>query len=757
MVSKKLWVHCAGFALILVLSGSRYASAQHEDHSGGSPYHRNMNAVRMADAPKIDGILDDPVWQKVEFQSDFLQREPNEGEPATEITEFALIFDENNLYIGVRCYDSEPDRIVATEMRRDERLWNDDYFTITFDTYHDRRNAFYFTTNPNGMRRDGTISDEGRIDNSDWNGIWNCKTSVDDRGWFVEMIIPWQTLRFKEGNDLVWGANFMRRIQRKNEDDYWRLVPRYAGRFGYFRMSEAGDIFGFDNLKMGGKYEFRPFVTGGMQDDEQTGNVQETLKDAGMDFKWNVTSTMTADFTYNTDFAQVEADQEQVNLTRFSLYFPEKRGFFLEGAETFRFGQTGRFQPWRPQADNIQLFYSRRIGIEERSKIPLLGGARLNGRVGKYTVGLLSINSERQQIEVDDEPEMVPETNYSVFRLKRDLFTRSSVGVIFLNKQQNGGFYNRSLGFDSNFPVNENLSFYAAAAGTYSPDAAGEPSRKKNNFAGNAGFAWQSDLWEYGASFLDIEEQFNPEMGFILREDIKRTEVNLRYKPRPSAWESVRQIEMGITGQYQTDHRNFVLNRKMEGEFEFNLESTARISFDIVQEYEYLDEDWEVRDGYVIPVDGYNNSEYRLRYGGNSARPVSGSVNASGGNYFTGTKKGGGLELDIKLFNRFISNLIFNYDQIELPQGNFHTTTIANRISYSFSPDVFVKAFLQMYDDKLENDGKNRLSGNIIFRYIYKPGNDFFLVLNQENLVGPGHDIIQNRTILAKINYLLRK
>jgi len=741
------------------------AFSQVKDTSSESPFHRSIQAVKVTNPPVIDGRLNDAVWQTIQFQSDFIQREPNEGEPATERTEIAVIYDDKYLYIGARCYDSEPENIIATEMRRDEMLYSDDYFHITLDTYHDHRNAIYFATNPLGMRRDGTSSDEGKINNQNWDGVWLCKTSIDDKGWYVEIAIPWQTLRFKEGDNLTWGANFIRSLQRKNEDDYWRLVPRYAGHSGQDRMSEAGHITGFQGLKTGGKYELKPFVTGGVQNDDQTNNTTETLRDFGVDMKWNLTSTLTADFTYNTDFAQVEADQEQVNLTRFSLFFPEKREFFLEGAETFTFGQTGGRMPWRPEAGNIQLFHSRTIGIEERQRIPLIGGAKLNGKVGKYTIGLLSLNSEETTISVDpeetslleDSSAVVPETNFSVFRVKRDMFSRSSVGVMFLNKQGKKGSYNRSLGFDSNFPVNQNLTFFINAAGTYAPETEGEADPQKNNFAGNAGFNWQSDLWQYRASFLEIQNDFNPEMGFIRRTDIRRTEGNITFAPRPERWSSIRQFRFGITGQYQTDHSNYLLNRKIEGQLNINFENTARLNFDITQEYEYLDFDWDIREGFMIPFAGYDNTEYRMRYNSNRSHAVSGEIGVSTGNYFTGTRSGGQLELDVKAFSRLIINLDYQYDLLNFPEGQFHTNRLSTRIAYSFSPDCFVKAFLQWYDDKLLNDGQNLVSGNIILRYHYKPGSDFYLVFNQENLFGPGQDILQNRTVLTKINYFLRR
>ncbi|MFC1564971.1 hypothetical protein ACFL6G_08555 [candidate division KSB1 bacterium] len=363
-------------------------------------------------------------------------------------------------------------------------------------------------------------------------------------------------------------------------------------------------------------------------------------------------------------------------------------------------------------------------------------------------------------VEDEEEEELVnvPQTNFSAFRLKRELFSRSSVGFMFLNKQSSGNNYNRSIGMDAYFPVNENFSFYAAGAGTYSPEVDGESNGKRNNFAGNLGFSWESDLWEYGLSFLDIEDQFNPEMGFVRRTDIKQTEGRLAFKPRPAGITAVRQIEFGQTVQYQTDHNNNVLSKKFEGEYDVIFENTMRYSIDIEVEEEFLDEDWEVREGYNIPIGTYTVSEIRSRLSTNRSYAVHGNISGSMGKYYTGDKKGGEVELNLKAFGRLIGELRYNYDQINLPEGRFHTAIVSSRVSYTFSPDMFVRAFLQWYDDKLLNDGKNLFSANVIFRYIYKPGSDLYLVFNQENLMGgTGSDILQNRAIIAKLNYFFRR
>jgi len=727
-----------------------------------NPFKRKMSAIKISERPRIDGRLDDPVWQQVTFQSDFVQREPVEGDPESERTEIALLYDDGYLYIGARMFDSEPDKIRATEMRRDEFLWSDDNLEMIFDTFNDKRNAIYFATNPLGVRVDGTVSDEGRIINRDWDGVWETKSYMDDKGWYAEVAIPWQTLRFKEGDGVVWGANFVRKIMRKNEDDYWQLIPRYAGRNGKYRMSEAGEVSGFNGLKMGNNVELKPFATGGIQRDQQTNDITERLSDFGVDLKYNLTSTLTADFTYNTDFAQVEADQERVNLTRFSLFFPEKRDFFLEGAETFNFGATtgGEGGGFRPQAGNIQLFHSRRIGISGGNLVPIIGGGRVNGKVGKYTVGLMSIQGDDvTSIDDDDEESFTPSTNFSVVRVKRDLFSRSSVGFMFLNKEESGGGYNRSVGFDSNFPINNNLSFFLVGASSFSPSAPDLSDKLFDNSAANAGFKWQSEIWEYEASFLDIEKDFNPELGFISRTDIRRTNGKISWSPRPQRWASIRNFRFSTEGDYQTDGNNRMVNRKFKADFNVSFENTSRFSINIEKETEFLENDWDIREGYVIPFGRYENSNVRLSYNTDRSKFLTGRFNANGGEYFDGRKIGGSVNADLKAFSRLLINLNYNYNFVDINPGKFHTNSLSTRISYSFSPDLFVKAYVQWYNDRLSPalEGRDRASSNILLRYIYTPGSDFFLVLNQQSLFGPGGTINQNRVVLAKFSYFFRR
>jgi len=300
---------------------------------------RHYKATRITDHVKINGRMDEAFWGKLKFDGNFVQREPDIGQPSTEETAMCIVYNDKKLIFGIRCYDKEPEQIIAREMRRDARLDDEDSFHIVFDTFNDKRNGFYFAINPNGCRRDATFNDEGTSFNDEWDGIWECETKINDQGWFAEVAIPWETLRFGKEDSLVWGMNLSRLIRRKNEAVYWQIIPRDAGRMGLFRMSQAGQLDGLRSIKAGGNLEIEPYILASSTNDESTDFDFTNKGDFGFDAKLRISSNTFTNFTWNTDFAQIEADQERVNLTRFSLYFPEKRDFFLDGAEMFNFGE----------------------------------------------------------------------------------------------------------------------------------------------------------------------------------------------------------------------------------------------------------------------------------------------------------------------------------------------------------------------------------------------------------------------------------
>jgi len=634
---------------------------------------------------KIDGKFNETVWKQVQFQGDFLQREPKEGQPATELTEVAILHNDEYLYIGIKCYDSNPEKILARERRRDAFMENDDYFEIVLDTYRDHRNGFYFVINPTGCRRDATFSEEGRNMNSEWDGIWDCGVEITQEGWFAEIEIPWKTLRFAESDDHIWGINFARMIRRKNEHDFWQLISRDAGRYGFFRLSQAGTLVGLSHLTAGGNIEFEPYLLGGAEKDAETDFNVKTVDDIGVDAKINLTSNLAVNLTWNTDFAQVEADQERINLSRFSLYFPEKREFFLDGAEVFNFGGQSMSGRRGGETDGIRLFYSRRIGIVDGHQQPISGGVKMIGKIGKYQVGILNMLTEKTVIkdEDDDSLETFPATNFTVLRLKRELLKRSNVGIMFLNRQSlSDNDYHRSVGFDANFPLTDLFSISGSLAATTGPDKIEDSTlyrMNRRNWAGNLSLEYRSDLWDLELSHLDIQENFNAE--------------------------SVRQLRFRLSGEYMTDHQNIMQENNYSTSFGIRFQNSAFLYIGLRREAEFIPSDWEVRPGYIIPEDTYYGWSTYVFFSSDRSKEISGGLRTDYSDYYTGRKFTFDPELTLLNLQKTRIEIDLNFNKVWLPQGSFNAKTFASRIYYYFSTKLYIKAYLQWKDDRLANDG----------------------------------------------------
>jgi len=488
------------------------------------PEEREVRAVRTVESIAVDGKLDEPAWRKAEVIDNLIQREPQEGEPITEPTEIRILYDDEYLYIGVICTDSHPDRIVASEMRRDAPLEDNDYFEIYLDTYHDHRNATYFMTNPLGAQRDALISEEGSRINWDWDGLWYSKTQRDGRGWTIEMAIPFYTLRFKSADVSVWGVNFGRHIARKREEAYWAPIFRDLGYFGKYKISFFGNLTGLEGLKQGKRLHLMPYaISGGIQEEDE--NSLSSSGDVGFDLKYRLTSNITADVSINTDFAQVEADLEQFNLTRFSLFFPEKRGFFLEGADLFYVGEV--FDPFEPPG--LRFFYSRTIGLsEDGEEIPVLGGVRVTGKTGSYNLGILDMLTDRISYTVDDEHVHIERMNHAVFRLKKDFLEKSTIGAMVLSRDSlDSSHYNRAAVFDVNLAFGQSFRVEGFMGKTSSPHLEGK------DWAGNIDMSYNSDFFLGRMLYTDIGENFNSEMGYIPRVDMRKFRANFGLAPRP--------------------------------------------------------------------------------------------------------------------------------------------------------------------------------------------------------------------------------
>ncbi len=722
---------------------------------------RYITAVRRRKRIVIDGRLNDSAWKDVKFQSNFIQREPHEGEVSTERTEVGVLYDSENIYFGFRCYDSEADKIIAKEMRRDAMVYQDDFLEIVIDTYHDHRSGFYFSTNPNGSKRDAVLANEGRDYNEAWDGIWSCKARVENNGWFCEIAIPWKTLRFESKAESVWGINFARMIRRKNEYVFWQLVPRDRGYFGMFRISEAGNLIGLKNLRMGGNLEMKPYFVNGIENDEVTDFQEEGVTDIGLDAKISLTANMAMDITLNTDFSQVEADREQINLTRFSLYFPEKREFFREGAEIFSFGSSGgamRFFRGYGGGENMELFYSRRIGLVNGHEARIIGGVKLIGKVGDYHIGALNMLTDEVVLDPQNPEDRIRPTNFSVLRIRRDVLRRGSIGVMVLNKEElRSDYYNRSFGVDVYLPLNNYFNIGGYIAATLDPDQDFMSREYINkNLAYRLGMSYQTDLWRFHLYHVDVGAEFNPEMGFIRRVDYRYTDAQMRYSPRPENSSLVRQYGYQLNGKYRSDHTGRMLNSDISASFSISFQNSSRISLSVSKKDEFLPFDWEVRPGFLIPEDVYSGYSCSIRGNSDFSRPISVRGGLNYGDYYTGKNFRAGLNTSITSLKRIRMEIEYNYNYVRLPEGDFKANTMGLRMFFFFSTEFYFKAYMQLNDDKLYYNGKEKIVSNLMLRYIYSPGSDLYLVYNEIRMRGPGADIITNRAFMLKLTVFWR-
>ena len=706
-----------------------------------NPESYRAKVQRLSQPLKIDGRLDDPAWADAAGAGGFVQREPEEGKPATERTEARILYDAETIYFGIRCFDREPDRIVANEMRRDAELESNDFIDILIDTNHDSRNAFYFATNPLGCQFDALIRDEGANINKNWDGIWLCRAARDSQGWTAEIAIPFYTLRFGKDPRPVWGINFGRRIARKKEEDFWVPVLRDYGFMGKYRVSFFGHLDGLEDIRQGKSLQIMPYLIGGASQADR-GEPLAGAGNAGLDLKARLTSNITADLTVNTDFAQVESDQEQFNLTRFSLFYPEKREFFLEGADIFRFGE--RFQEHEPPS--TMLFFSRTIGLTDDGRtVPLLGGIKVTGKAGPFDLGVLNIVTDRLSYLDDDNNRIsLARTNFSLVRLKSDIFEKSSIGVIGLSKDPLGGAdpYNRAAGLDFNLAFGPNFQGTGFLARTFSPGRRGE------DWAGHLDLIWNSDLLSGDVSYTDIGAGFNAEMGFVPRTDIRKLRANFALAPRPD-FLGLRQTYFIENFTYIEDHAGVLQSRNnLLGAFNI-FQNGTELFFGLMSSYEFLTEPFEIESGVFIPSGAHKFDMFVGMLNSDRSRDLSAEAELDAGGFYNGRLTSLRVQGNIKASRNFSLELIYNRNAFALPVpgGHFDTNIGAARLIYSFSPDLYAKAFLQW------NDADEMFKSNVLVRWIYKPGANVYFIYNESRRIGPA-GYVKDRTVMLKLSFL---
>ena len=710
-----------------------------------------VRATRVSEPIQLDGQLDEAVYQDVQFITDFVQQLPDEGALGSERTDAWVLFDDDNIYISARCYDrAPPSEWVANEMRRDViQLRQNDSFSLMLDTFYDRRNGLAFLVTPIGGFSDFAISNEGGRVNTDWNTIWDSRTARFDGGWTVEIQIPFKSLRYRPTSTQVWGIQLRRIIRRRTEASYLTPLPISAARgnsviAGLWRVSQAGSLVGIEVPSGSRKIEIKPYGIGGVTTDIDADPPTRNALDGqfGLDVKYGVTQNLTADFTYNTDFAQVEVDEQQVNLTRFSLFFPEKREFFLEARGNFDFARGAGLGG----AGAPTLFFSRRIGLQGGDVVPILAGGRLTGKIGAFDVGALNIQTGNELLSG------AQTTNFTVLRVKRDILRRSTIGGIFTNRSVSlfGDGSNQVYGIDGRLAFFDDVTLLGYVARTRTAD---RPGRDASYLAQ---FDYAGDRYGVNLAHLVIEDNFNPEIGFVRRDNIRRTTASGRFSPRPSSIDWVRRFSLSAGLDYTQSADDRVLEtRQQDVAFEVQLENSDRFTVSATDRYELLRQPFTIAPGVTVPVGGYGFRSVLVGYAFGQQRPVSGLIAVGTGELWNGditvVELGRG-RVEVTPQLSVEPSLSLNW--VELPEGNFATSLSRVRVSYTVSPRMFFSGLLQ------HNFSGNTFSTNVRLRWEYSPGSELFVVYTEDRDTDPflpdRRTNLRNRGFVVKMNRLFR-
>ena len=707
--------------------------------------NKRLVAVKTAAPITVDGALDEEDWSRTAPATDFLQSEPREGEAASEQTEVRILYDDNNLYIGVVARDREPGEIIVNELKKDFTVANQDGFELVLDTFNDKRNGYLFSINPAGAKADAQMANEGRETNQSWDALWTTESRITDIGWTAEIAIPFRTLRFSSADSQTWGINFLRRIRRHNEESLWAPLPRI---FPLSRVSMAGTLEGMQGVRPGNDLRFKPYALASMA---QRGTTpRDGTGDIGFDAKYGVTSGLTWDFTVNTDFAQVEADEQQINLSRFSLFFPEKRDFFLENSGVFQFGTAqgagggggGGGRQDSAARNDVVLFHSRSIGISGAGDdIPILGGTRLTGRAGAYSVGVLNIQQRSEGT--------VPSTNFTALRLRRNVLANSDIGIMVLNKDESGPRWNRVIGTDGNFRFFQNLNINTNFTKTMSPDSSVAPGTGKDTMTRGA-MTYRGDVLEFRASHTRIGERFNDEMGYVPRVGINKSQAwfspHLRWR-RTEGWLREFWPHWEISNVTRTD--GGLDSRYYDYHFPLAFQDGAFAEVGMNRSIEGLTRPFTInsRRGLAIPAGEYTFDDWFVTGRTNAAAPFSFNARYGWGDFYSGYRHNYQAGVGARVNEHL--NITANYarNRISLPGGKYTTDLLSSRVTYDFSTNVFLNALLQY------NTDARQWSSNVRFNIIHRPLSDFFLVYNERR--DTFTDALIDRAIIAKVTYLM--
>lgn len=689
-----------------------------------------MRAVRAARPPVIDGHVEDVEWAGADSATEFVQQLPATGALAKYRTVVRVLYDADHIYVGAVNYDPRPGLAITAGLQHDFVSSNSDAFAVTLDTYLDRRNSFLFIVNPRGAVRDEQTFNDSRTIVEAWEGIIDVQTALvrtpaGDSAWTVEMAIPLRTLRFDGRRPTQdWGLNFLRRVRRVNESSYWAPLER---QYRLHRMSQAGTLTGLDGLRQGRNLQIKPYAVASSATGAQVlPSVKGSGADAGLDLKYGVTPALTLDLTYNTDFSQVEVDQEQVNLTRFSRFFPERRDFFIENAGVFTFGDVEE-RNYRTGASlrDFTLFNSRRIGIAPDGRaVPIVGGARISGRVGGWDVGLLDMHTR--------DAEAVPGEQFAVARARRNLFGTSDVGVL-ASSRSGGDTYNRSYGVDANLRPLTNLivNSYVAAS-----DAPGDTS---DGYAARTAVGYRGRLWNSSAMWKRVSDRFDPGLGFVRRRGMQQLFAATGVHARPSL-PGTQEVNPYVQVDYITDLANRLATRSVETGINLLLRPEGELGLEISDEFDRLDAPFAVFPGQTIPAGSYSWNDVTMRYLTGDGRTLSANLSASAGGFYDGSRRSatGGLVWRARYNLSFEGSMQRN--DVRRAAGGFTADLASLRARYAWSTRLFGSAYTQY------NTQTRAFVTNARINLRYRPLSDVYLVYTERLDTGTG---VRNERLLA--------
>ncbi len=693
-----------------------------------------IRACRTADPIAIDGRLTERAWALADTATGFTTNLPRVGYPASEKTAVRVLYDERNLYVGMIAYDGEPGGLIVSGLEQDFQTHDSDVFAFSLDTYHDFQNAYLFATNPAGATFDAQVFNDSRDVNQTWEGVVHIETQRTDSGWTAEIAVPFTTLRFaRTDGEQLWGINFMRRVRRRNEDGYWAAIDR---QYRVHKMSLAGTLAGLSGLRQGRNLTLKPFLSVGRNSGELRADNGGSDVDWGFDVKYGLTQRLTLDATALTDFSQVEVDEEQVNLTRFPLFFPEKRDFFMENAGVFAFGDVAeRNYRMGSSPQEFTLFHSRRIGLsEDRQPVPILGGARITGRLGGFTLGLLNVQTR-------ESGEITPD-NFTVARVRRTVFGNSDVGLMLIDRQANGsdttGYYNRAVGVDANLRLLRHMLVHSYVAATDEPHVVGDRS------AARLEVAWRDPVWDFSAFVKHVGGSFNPGVGFVKRSGVRQVFATVGAHPQPRVQQIVEfnpyadvTVISDLDWQLET--------RTLTGGLGVSFVDGGMLNVEYNRQLERLSEPDAVL-GVEIGAGEYRFGDAAISYTSSGGRMLSGTVRFSNGGFFDGSKTSLNLTAQLRPSYHLTIDASAQHNEITLSDTAFTADVFGGRVRYAHSTRLFLSALVQY------NRSSDELVTNLRFNLIHAPLSDLFLVYTERRDLERG--LLLDRVITAKVTRL---